>query len=285
VVMVGDSVSINTTVNNTGGLAGTYTAVLLVDAQETDRKDVTVNPGSSQQVSFQLSQTTAGSHRLAIGSSGTVLTVYNWSPSTIQYDKSDGVFTGIYVSGENGHMTRFTPPNKAFKIQKIRVLGSVRPLNSYEFDQNHITMRIWDVAGNNLLWSQDIPWSAFMGPAIWREVNVPDIRVHDDFYVELVTHSNPAVYRSDGSVAHGGDPIGFVDFAAGGPMAGAPTGSTLSVVVIGFDYPQSCINSPSNCPESRSGYSYNGKLIDPGKKSVEGIRWLIRVEGEGATAN
>jgi hypothetical protein len=57
------------------------------------------------------------------------------------------------------------------------------------------------------------------------------------------------------------------------------------VVVIGFDYPQSYINSPTNRPETRSGYSYMGKLIDPGEKRLEGINWLIRVDGEGAPGN
>jgi hypothetical protein len=283
-VMVGDSVSINTTVNNTGDLAGTYTAVLLVDGQETGRKDITVNPGSSQAVSFQLSQTAAGSHQLAVGSSNTVLTVYNWSPYTIQYDESDGAMTGIYVGGDNGHIVRFTPPAKPFNIQKIKIYGFSKVRDTYEFDKNHVTVRLWDKEGNNQLWSQDFTWRSFIGGS-WLNIQIPDVRVNDDFEVEVVTFSDPA----------GGDPIGYVMFGElppatighTGPVAVVqPPGANIpSVICLGFDYPQSCINSPSNCPESRSGYSYNGKLIDPGKKSVEGIRWLIRVEGEGAPSS
>ncbi|MCJ7653996.1 MAG: hypothetical protein MUO97_01640, partial [Dehalococcoidia bacterium] len=113
VVMVGDTVTVAATVNNKGDLAGIYTAVLLVDGQETGRKDITVDPGSSQDVSFQLSKTTAGSHQLAIGNSSTVLTVNNWSPYTIQYDEAEGSTAGAYVNGEQGHIVHFTPPNKA----------------------------------------------------------------------------------------------------------------------------------------------------------------------------
>ncbi|MCJ7515249.1 MAG: hypothetical protein MUO89_04655 [Dehalococcoidia bacterium] len=287
VVMVGDTVTVAATVNNKGDLAGIYTAVLLVDGQETGKKDIPINPGSSQEVNFQLSKTAAGSYNLAIGDSSTVLTANNWSPYTIQYDESDGVLVCIYVSGENGHIVRFTPPNKAFKIQKIRVLGSVKILNTSEFDKNHVTVRIWDKEGNNQLWSKDVPWRLFMGPAIWREIKVPDVRVNDDFYVEVVTHSNPSSYKPGTEIrSPGGDPIGFVDLQAGGPMAGAPIpGGTGSVVVIGFDYPQSYIDAPSKHAETRSGYSYMGKLIDPGQGRLQGINWLIRVDGEGAAGD
>jgi hypothetical protein len=58
-----------------------------------------------------------------------------------------------------------------------------------------------------------------------------------------------------------------------------------SVICIGFDYPQSYTNSPANRPETRSGYSYMGKPIDPGQKRLEGINWLIRVDGEGAAGD
>jgi hypothetical protein len=282
--MVGDSIKATATIKNTGDIAGTYTAALSIDGQEVDNKAILVNPGTSQEVSFQLSKTTAGSHQLTIGNSSTLLTVYNWSPYTIQYDESDGVQSGIYVSGDNGHIVHFTPPAKAFMIRTIKILGTVSILNTSEFDKKYVTVRIWDKEGNNQLWSQDFPWRLFMGPAIWREIKVPEVRVNDDFYVELVTHSNPAGYRSDGTIAYGGDPIDFVQLSISGMLPGVIK-RPLSVVVIGFDYPQSYIDSPSNRPETRSGYSFMGKLIDPGQKRLEGIQWLIRVEGEGTPGN
>ncbi|MCJ7515250.1 MAG: hypothetical protein MUO89_04660 [Dehalococcoidia bacterium] len=284
VVMVGDTVTVAATVNNTGDLAGIYNAVLLVDGQEAGRKDITIEPGSNQEVSFQLAKITADSHQLAIGSSSTVLTVYNWNPYTIRYDESDGAVTGIYVGGQNGHIVHFTPPARPFNIQKIRIYGFAKVRDTYEFDRNHITVRIWDKAGNNRLWSQDFPWRSFLGGS-WLEIRVPNISVNDDFEVEVVTYSDPA----------GGDPIGFVLFGelppetighAGGVSVFQPSGVTIpSVICIGLDYPQSYINSPSNRPETRSGYSYMGKLIDPGQGRLKGINWLIRVDGEGAAGN
>jgi hypothetical protein len=279
-VMVGDTVTVTATVSNIGGTAGTHIAALSVDGQEVNTKAISVDPGSSQQVSFQLSQTTAGNYQLAIGTSTTALIVYNWTPYTIQYDHSDGVPVCIYVSGDNGHIVRFTP-DKEFRIRSIKILGTASVLNTSEFDENHITVRIWDKDGSNQLWSQDFPWRLFMGPAIWRQIEVPEVRVNDDFYVELVTHSNPAGYTSDGTIAYGGNPVEFVQLSTLGGMPRAP----LNIVAIGFDYPQSYISSPSSHPITRSGYSYMGKLIDPGQERLEGINWLIRVEGEGTTGN
>jgi hypothetical protein len=272
VVMIGDTVAIEATVNNSGDLAGTYAAVLLVDGQEAARKDITVEPGSSQNISFQLSQTTAGSHQLAIGNSSIVLTAYIWNPQTIKYDESDGVGMGIYVSGDNGNIIHFTPPNKAFKIQKIKIFGMAK--NATIFSKNIVTVRIWNKEANNLLWNQDFPWPLFLG-ADWHEIKVPDIRVNDDFQVELVTYSDPA----------GGDPIDFDELLQFAVPPSLIIGKVPSLIIIGFDYPKSCVNPPVNCPETRSGYSYMGKLIDPGQGRFKGINWLIRVEGEGASGN
>lgn len=284
-VMVGDSVTVTATVKNIGDVAGTYTAIFSLDGQQTDKKDITIEPGGSKEVSFQLSKTTPGSYKLAIGNSSIVMTVYNWSPCTIQYDESDGSMMGIYVSGENGHIVHFTPPAKAFRIQKIRIFGTTKILNTSEFDTKHVTVRIWNKERNSQLWSQDFPWRLFMGDATWREIKVPDIRVNDDFYVELVTHSTPTAYKPGTEIPSlGGEPIDFAPIVAlgGRDFAGGGQSGPLSVVLIGFDYPQSYIDSPSNRPETRSGYSHMGKLIDPGQGRLKGIRWLIRVEGEGS---
>jgi len=282
-VMVGDVVTVAATVTNTGDVSGTYTAALSTDGQEVDKKDITLEPGVSKEASFQLPETTAGSYNLAIGNSSSTMTVYEWSPYTIQYDESQGALAGIYVSGENGHIVHFTPPAKAFRIQKIKIYGTVYILNTSEFDDNYITVRIWDKEGNNQLWSQDFPWRLFIGDAHWREIKVPDVRVDDDFNVELVTNSNPMSIR-DGTPVPGGDPIGIYTFGIPGiaGQGGVKRPDVWSVVIIGFDYPESYTGSSLNRPETRSGYSLMGKLIDPGQGRLKGIRWLIRVEGEGA---
>jgi hypothetical protein len=278
VAVAGDSVTVTAAVNNAGATAGTYSAVFSSDGQQVDTKTISVDAGSSENVSFKLSKTTAGSHQLAIGNSSAVLTVYNWAPYTIQYDESDGSPVGAYVNGELGHIVHFTPPDKAFIIQKIRIFAATKIRDTSELDYP-VSIRIWDKDANNLLWGQDVLWRLFLDGS-WQEIKVPDVRVNDDFQVEVVT-------RSYGQSA----PIDFASMTGiipsvitmGDKIVRIPAllGNVQDVVLVGFDYPQSYIDSPANRPETRSGYSYMGKLIDPGQDRLKGIQWLIRVDGEG----
>jgi hypothetical protein len=283
-VMVNDSVIATATVKNIGDIVGIYTAIFTIDGQEIDKKDITIEPGNNKEASFKFSKTVSGIYSLAIGDASATMTVHEWNPYKIQYSESDGSQMGIYVSGENGHMVHLTPPAKPFRVQTIRIFGIAKIKNTREFDEKHVTVKIWDKDGNNQLWSQDLPWRLFMG-GTWVEVKVPGIRVNDDFQVEIVTHSDPA----------GGDPIDFADIIgmglvppssiseSGGVFVFGTKGGIPSIVLIGFDRPKSY--TPSNRPETRSGYSYMGKPIDPGKGSLKGINWLIQVEGEGAVGN
>lgn len=280
VVMAGDTAVVTAAITNTGNITGTYNAVFLVDGQETGTQSITVAPGSSREVNFQFSETATGSYNLAIGNSGTALTVYNWTPYTIQYDNSDGATVGVYVDGEAGHLVQFSPPNKAFKIQKIMIFAATKIASTAELN-NPVTFRIWNKDASSLLWSQDVPWSQFVD-GTWQEIKVPDIRVNDDFRVEVVTHSavigDPIDFASIiGLIAPPVDDGGWIFRLIG------PTGEVQNAVLVGFDYPQTYLESPSpvNRPETRSGYSLNGKLFDPGQGRLEGIQWLIRVEGEG----
>jgi hypothetical protein len=295
-VMVGDPVTATATVKNIGDVSGTYTAILAIDGQEMDKKDITVEPGNSTDASFQFSKANPGTYNIIIGDASATINVHEWKPYKIQYDETDE--TGvpgvcIYVSGENGHIVRFTPPAKAFRIQKIRVFGTAGVLNNREYDENYFTVRIWDKEGNNQLWSQDLPWRLFFPGDCWREIKVPDVRVNDDFYVEIVTHSIASGFIPGTEIpSPGGHPIEFVEineFCGVGrwqtvlPQQKGPGVGTRGIIVIGFEYPKSY--TPSNHPETRSGYSYMGKPIDPGEGRFEGINWLIRVEGEGAVGN
>lgn len=280
-VMVGDSVTVIDTVSNTGDVAGTYNAILLIDGQKADSKDIQVAPVSSQGFSFQLSRNTVGNYNLSIGNSTAVLTVYNWVPYTLQYDNSDGAVEGAYVNFDQGHLVDFSPPNQIFRVQKIRILAAARIADTYELN-NLVTFRIWDKDAGNLLWSQEVPWGQFLSGG-WQDITVPGVRVNGDFRVEVVTHSfvpgNPIDFASMIGIVPA-IPHGDIFFRITRPLRG----EVQKAVLVGFNYPQSYIDSPVNRPETRSGYSYMGKPIDPGQKRFEGINWLIRVDGEGATA-
>jgi len=278
IAMVGDSVTVSTVVTNTGDLAGTYTAALLVNGQQADTRDIQVAPGGNQGVVFQLTENTAGSFNLAIGSSTAALTVYNWVPYTLQYDHSDGAVEGAYVNDDQGHLVQFTPPNQIFRVNKIRILAAARISNTYELN-NLVTFRIWNKDASNLLWSQDIPWGNFLSGS-WQEVDVPNVRVDGDFRVEVVTHSYVAGNPIDFASMLGIIPI--IPYGHFFRITGPLLGTVQDAVLVGFDYPASYVDAPLIRPPTHSGYSYQGKLIDPGQKRLEGINWLIRVDGEGA---
>jgi hypothetical protein len=281
-VMVGDLVTVIATVRNTGDVAGTYNAVLLMEGQKADSKDIQVAPGTSQGFSFQLSKNTVGNYNLSIGNSAAVLTVYNWVHYTLQYDHSDGAVEGAYVDFDQGHLVQFSPPSQIFRVQKIRILAAARIANTYELN-NMVTFRIWNKDAGKLLWSQDVPWGNFLSGS-WQEVAVPDVRVDGEFGVEVVTHS-----YAPGDPIDFASMIGIIPVIPHGPIffriTGPLMGEVHSAVLVGFDYPPSYIDAPLNRPPTPSGYSYLGKPIDPGQKRLEGINWLIRVDGEGTSGN
>ena len=190
-ILSDDSATVTASVTNTGGITGTYTAVLTVDGHEAGRNDLSLEPGRSKEVSFQVTTTSAGDYELAIGESRAVMTVYDWCPYTIQYDKGKSVgLWSIYLAGEFGHIVHFTPPAKPFKIRRIKVEGYAEVEDFADWDERDFTVRIWDDGKTRQLWSQDFPWRLFMGFKGSIEIPVPDIRVDDDFHVEVVTHSD-----------------------------------------------------------------------------------------------
>ena len=253
VVMVGDSARVTTTVENTGDVIGTYTAILAIGEEEIDREDVLIVPHNSSALSFQVPGTDAGSYELTIGDSSAIMTVYDWCPYTIQYDKGAVDWYG-YIPGEWGHITHFTPPSTPFRIQEIRICGTAKVLNPNELQTRQFTVRIWNNDKAQQLWSEEFPWRLFMLAAVWQDIDVPDILVNDDFHVEVVTHSEPVVIPQ--------------------------TNETMNIVGIFYDTPHSYVSAPDDRPETRSGHSYMGQAVKT-EGRFEGTRWFIRVEGEG----
>ena len=242
-VMVGDSATVTTTVKNTGDVTGTYTAILAIEGEEADRKDVSVEPGDSEEVSFEVTKTSAGSYELTIGDSSAIMTVYDWRPYTIQYDKGEviGWGWGTYVSGEGGQIVHFTPLAKPFRIQKIRISGHAKVEDFADWDKKQFTVRIWNKDKTQQLWSEEFPWRLFMGMGGWRDIDVRDILVNDDFHVEVVTHSDESPAKN--------------------------------LIAIHYEESEG---------ETRSGISYMGLIREASSFFGEDKIWFIRAEGEGA---
>ncbi|MBM3154963.1 MAG: hypothetical protein FJ008_06465 [Chloroflexi bacterium] len=261
--MAGDTIKVSATVKNVGDSEGTFVAILIIDGEESGRRNALVAPSSSSTVSFQVGDVAAGMHEMGIGTSQVNITVHSWAPYTIKYCKghSDWVLFSTDIptfrsTDDVGQIVHFTPPTVPFKIQKVKICGEANTENPLDLHKRHFTMRIWNKDKNQQLWSRDFPWSVFTGQMSWQQIMVPDIRVEDDFYVEVVTHSDP-----------GNQAKNYLD--------------------IGFEMSRDALPVPRrlefyrlNAFECRSGWSRNGQPIEPpcGKPL---INWHISVDGEG----
>jgi hypothetical protein len=260
-VSVGETATVSTNVTNTGGVNGNYTAVLTVNGQQVGQKDISIGPGGTETVTFQVTKSAAGSYKLAVGDSTAVLNVYQW-PYKIQYDLGSATGELLSVSGDYGHIVHFTPPATPFKIQKIDVYVSAIVAQESEWTDKLITLRIWDSGRNSQLWSVNLPWRAFWNETggFWKEIDVPNVSVDGDFYVEMVTHSNQFQ----------------------GEIIAWPSGSDIRpAIFVGYDRPNQYISSGESSTETRSGISMMSQPVEVPIK-YQGINWLMRVDGDGS---
>lgn len=261
-VGIGETATVSASVTNTGGIQGTYTAVLKVNGQQAGQKDITISPGGTEPVSFQVAKNDPGSYGLAIGDSSTTLNVYKW-PYTIQYDLGNVYGESLSVVGDYGHIVHFTPPTTPFRIQRIHVYISGLVGTDTEWDNRFVTIRIWDNSRTQQLWSVDLPWRDFsidVG-SFWKELEVPNVSSDGDFYVEIVTHSNQ--FSSQIVTSEWSPEI-------------------HPAIFIGYDRPNPYITSPVPTTETRSGISNMGQPVEAPVK-YQGLNWLIRVDGDGST--
>jgi hypothetical protein len=260
-VGVGETATVSTTVTNTGGVQGIYTAVLTIDGQQTAQKDVSVGPKGIERVTFQVTKNATGSYKLSIEDSAATLNVYRW-PYKIQYDLGTAYGELLSVAGDYGHIVHFSPPTTSFKIQKIEVYVQAVVAKDSEWTHKLVTVRIWNSGRNQQLWSVDFPWRIFWNEtgSFWKEIDVPNVSVDDDFYVEIVTHS-PQFQ---------------------GEMVAWPWGSEVRpAIFVAYDRPNPYITSGVPSTETRSGISNMGQPVEVPVK-YQGLNWLIRVDGDGS---
>jgi uncharacterized repeat protein (TIGR01451 family) len=81
IIRTGEDAVITADITNTGGQTGTYTAILLINGTERERKDITLGPGQTGTVSFTASGNEPGTYTVVIGNlSGNFLSEFwvNW---------------------------------------------------------------------------------------------------------------------------------------------------------------------------------------------------------------
>jgi hypothetical protein len=260
-VGIGEAATVSASVTNTGGIQGTYNAVLKVDGQQADQKDVAIGSGATELVSFQVTKNATGSYKLEIDGSSATLNVYQW-PYTIQYDLGGTYGESLSLANDYGHIVHFTPPTTPFKIQKIDVYVQAIVSTDSDWDNRFVTVRIWDSGRTQQLWSADFPWRDFRNDvgSFWKTIQVPNVSTDGDFYVEIVTHSN----QFQGEI---------VAWQWGPEVRPA--------IFVGYDRPNPYETSTISLTKTRSGISNMGQPVEIPTK-YEGLNWLIRVDGDGS---
>lgn len=260
-VSVGETANVSTSITNTGGVQGTYKAVLTVNGKKAGEQDVAVAPGANIPISFQVSENQPGSYILEIGSSSATLDVYSW-PYIIKYDLNNVYGESLSLSNDYGHIVHFTPPAVPFKIQKIDVYEQASVNKDTEWDNRFVTVRIWNSSRTQQLWTVELPWRDFRLDVVsfWKEIDVPNVVAAGDFYVEIVTHSNQFQ----------------------GEMSAWPWGPEVRpAIFIGYDRTNPYQTTAISSKETRSGISEMGQPIEVPIK-YQGINWLMRVTGDGS---
>jgi len=263
-VTAGETVSVTAEVKNTGGSEGIYTAILTVDGAKMETKEVTVAPGSTEAVRFSLVKDKTGTYQVAVGGISSSLVVKpKMAAKEIELKYDDGIAracVGTWIPGERGgYLVNFTPTSAAFTVKKVRIYGTIYSLYGTTWQGKNFDLEIWD-KDRKLLYSAKYPYDKFpigtrVKPGVfypedagWVELEVPDIRVTDKFYVHI--------------------------YAGYGPGDGLHVGADDSVI---NEHSETTIRTESGATQILAEWPYWNPAYWMSDKSK--VNWMIRVVG------
>jgi hypothetical protein len=196
-ITVGETASISARVTNTGRAGGTYYATFYVDGEKISTKDIDLEPGSTQTVTFSFLKDKAGSYEIRIGKSRAALTVTAKrvaKPVAIGYDDGAARDYLSLVKPATGYAVSFISPRDPFTISGVRVLGLV--YGSPGFHIADSDLQIWD-KDKKILYTTAFPGDRFPlvtrlgdntgATAGWVDIEVPNIKVEGGFYIHIYT--------------------------------------------------------------------------------------------------
>ena len=106
---------------------------------------MSLSPGSTDTVTFALSEDKAGTYKIAVGDSSTILTVNPKmvsKPVEIKYDDGQA---NDYLGVDKpctGYLISFEPPSIPFTIDTVRIFGLI--YGGHGFIIKDIEVQIWD---------------------------------------------------------------------------------------------------------------------------------------------
>lgn len=176
-VEINQPVRVNILIINVGSDTNTFIGTLYVDDQSINTKDISLNPGTSGILAFDIRITTRGMHTISLGNSRAMVSVFLVERFTISGTHLNAVpraraVDTVYDDVAQEDSESFTPPITPFYITKVNFEGetvtdclysSRGPCGSYE-------ERRISILDNN----KEI---LYEGPAI----NIPNVKVNSSF--------------------------------------------------------------------------------------------------------
>ncbi|MGD0353908.1 MAG: CARDB domain-containing protein [Dehalococcoidia bacterium] len=199
---VGDTITVSADVSNNGGTEGAYSATLSVDGASEQTKDIDLLPGTSQAVSFIFSPDKPGTYDIAIGNANTSYSIGpKLTPQEVELKNDNGIATDYLavVKPYTGYLVGFTPPSGVFTISTVRVDGLI--YGGHGFQIQDLELQILD-KDKKVLFSQKYPGKKFPvltfltsnygAQGAWVDMDVPDVAVQGNFYVNIYTGDTQA---------------------------------------------------------------------------------------------
>ena len=196
-INIGETANVVAKVMNTGGTSSLYGVNLYLDGKKVSTKLITLDPGYTQSVVFSFPVDEAGTHKIAVGEKSGTLTVISElvrKQVEIAYDTGVAKDCLSLVKPSTGYVVRFASTSEQLRISKISVFGLI--YGSPGFHIVNSDLQIWD-ADQKVLYStpfsgDQFPLRTRIGANIdstgaWVDMEIPDVRVSGDFYVNIYT--------------------------------------------------------------------------------------------------
>jgi len=190
-VLAGEDATVSAQVANTGGLAGNYTAELIMNGEQVAEKTITILPDKITKITFTISRDDPGTYKIQLGSATATLDVKAVEMREVELKYDNGVPQGTLWAGyNNGFIISFTPPAKPFILNKVSIccgiygvawegktfdLYVLDPFNTPLFSKTYAIAKI-PVKGA-------FPYR----PPSWVEFDISPLNIEDDFQVYFFT--------------------------------------------------------------------------------------------------
>ncbi|MFH1031894.1 MAG: CARDB domain-containing protein [Chloroflexota bacterium] len=184
-VMAGENVSVKAVIRNIGGSEGIYPVTLTLEGVKVETKEVTIEAGGSQTITFALSKDRPGTYNISVGNRSSSLLVKE-KIIELKYDDGKADFSLRWNTQNMGYLVDFSPPSKPFIIKQVQLVGMTN--------------------GSIAIWNKDMKplyessYSSKAGTTPWREIDIPNVEVSDKFYIHFFSPSG--VMSADNSTSN-----------------------------------------------------------------------------------